>query len=167
MLALSDLADLRTDAHLKDARITAQENALRSLERERWDDFSKDDPQSWPRYVHEWLDAKTQQLRARAEALEKHIVIRRAVEHGLYAHGGASDACEVGPCGPANDALAAAGQVPITDAKKVLERRRELTMEEHRAIWAEARRKDMSAAHWAYTYADVLLDALAALRAEV
>ena len=37
---------------------------------ERWDDFSKDDPQSWPAYVHEWLRERTTKLEAELHALQ-------------------------------------------------------------------------------------------------
>jgi len=67
-----------------------------ALERERWDDFSKDDPQSWPSYVHEhirerveenikWRDAmleyfdtECRAIRKRLEAAEKENVYLRA-----------------------------------------------------------------------------------------
>ena len=35
--------------------LAALQDQVRELEVERWDDFSKDDPQAWPLYVHEWL----------------------------------------------------------------------------------------------------------------
>ena len=48
---------------------------------------------------------------AREEALEQYIRIRRQVEHGMLAHPGRSEDCEVGPCGPAGEALRAKAPV--------------------------------------------------------
>jgi hypothetical protein len=54
-----------------DAHADAWAEQIYDLSAERWDDFSKDDPQSWPPYVHEWLRKQLAQQTARAEALEK------------------------------------------------------------------------------------------------
>jgi hypothetical protein len=54
---------------------------------------------------------------ARVEALERHIIITRDVIHALNGHSGDRETCEVGPCGPANEALAAADDGP-TDAQQ-------------------------------------------------
>jgi len=42
-----------------------------------------------------------------------------------------------------------------------------LTAQERKDIWKEARRREVTAAHWAYTHADSLLDALAASQERV
>jgi hypothetical protein len=69
-------------------------------------------------------------LQALVEALERHIIITRDVIHALNGHSGDRETCEVGPCGPANEALAAARKVapmitvgtgiPVTDDPKTV-----------------------------------------------
>ena len=44
--------------------------ALKALEIERWDDFSKDDPQSWPKYVHDWLTSRLAELQEQLHAYQ-------------------------------------------------------------------------------------------------
>jgi len=64
--------------------IRAAADAWEALERERWDDFAKDDPQSWPHYVHEyvrdrmgadikWRDAMLEYFDAECRSLRKQL----------------------------------------------------------------------------------------------
>ena len=50
------------DRRRLEAELAVARMRLAALEVERWDDFSKDDPQSWPLYVHKWLEAELADL---------------------------------------------------------------------------------------------------------
>jgi len=63
--------------------------ALKALEIERWDDFSKDDPQSWPKYVHDWLTSRLAELQEQLHAYQLSDRIKtenvKTAESALYA----------------------------------------------------------------------------------
>ena len=56
------LEELAADRRRLEAELAVARMRLAALEVERWDDFSKDDPQSWPLYVHKWLEAELADL---------------------------------------------------------------------------------------------------------